>query len=223
MIVYQAVLGSGILGWLFSYPCHHQVQSLKVHRKPRLLMEFLASQQVEGMEIDVPTQDEKILFTDVCGLPRCMVSQHLKKASLSMCSACKEVAYCCKEHQVEHFKEGGHKIICKGSKDKSPLTFNECYEKASKFHQTGQYRSAVTFYAAMLELTEKTLGIFHPQVQKLLEQLIFCYKQLGKFNEVCPSSFHSFHSNYVLTSPHIRLSSVFKDTYLLVRCFIRTA
>lgn len=60
-----------------------------------------------------------------CALARCHVTKDLKA-----CSACSEVVYCCKDHQVEHFKEGGHKLVCPGRQKAPPLTFQECAAKA---------------------------------------------------------------------------------------------
>ena len=36
----------------------------------------------------------------ICALPRCINTENLK-----LCGACGNVWYCCKEHQVEHYKK----------------------------------------------------------------------------------------------------------------------
>ena len=47
----------------------------------------------------------------MCALGRCMGLNDLKG-----CSACNAVYYCCKDHQLEHWKGEGHKMVCKGRK-----------------------------------------------------------------------------------------------------------
>jgi hypothetical protein len=38
-----------------------------------------------------------------------------KDGNLRVCGACKHARYCCKEHQVLHWKQGGHKAECAGN------------------------------------------------------------------------------------------------------------
>jgi hypothetical protein len=35
-----------------------------------------------------------------------------KPKFMSMCSGCRCVSYCCREHQKKHWSEGGHKLVC---------------------------------------------------------------------------------------------------------------
>ena len=106
---------------------------------------------------------------------------------LKACSACNEVFYCCREHQVEHFKEGGHKFVCpgriRGERGKPPLTFAECNEKAGNYYSQRMWLAALPYYAAMLELTERTLNVFHPQVGNLLHVIMECYKGHSKIDK----------------------------------------
>lgn len=107
--------------------------------------------------------------------------------NLKACSACSEVLYCCKEHQVEHFKEGGHKLVCPGkAKDpskKPPLSFATCNEKAQKYYTEENWEAALPYYSAMLELTARPLGLFHFQVANCLQLIGNCYRNLKKFDE----------------------------------------
>ena len=43
----------------------------------------------------------------VCGTTRSTMG-----GVLSTCGTCESVAYCCREHQVFHWKQGGHKQQC---------------------------------------------------------------------------------------------------------------
>lgn len=113
-----------------------------------------------------------------CALGRCMVLKDLKK-----CGSCGLVAYCCKEHQVEHFKDGGHKMICPGREGKEPLTFKNCMEKAAKFYSQEMWVAALPYYSAMLELTERQVGTLHMQNAGLLEVMSKCYRHQNKFSE----------------------------------------
>ncbi|KAJ1401817.1 hypothetical protein B484DRAFT_457893 [Ochromonadaceae sp. CCMP2298] len=113
-----------------------------------------------------------------CALGRCAVTAELKA-----CAACSEVVYCCREHQVEHFQHGGHKMICPGRKKAPPLSFKDCAEKAQRYHGSKAWLVALSYYSTMLELTERTLGLFHPQVGNVLQVMATCYKMLDKFEE----------------------------------------
>lgn len=113
-----------------------------------------------------------------CALGRCVATQDLKA-----CSACSEVLYCCRDHQVEHFKQGGHKMVCPGRKTGLPLTFNECAQKANEYHTRKMWVACLPYYSAMLELTERSVGLFHDQVARILEAMATCYKMMSKFEE----------------------------------------
>ena len=117
-----------------------------------------------------------------CALGRCVVTKNLRA-----CSACSETLYCSREHQVEHFKEGGHKLICPGSKKKI-LAFAECFEKATESFKQAQWPVALQHYSAMLELTERIKGILDLQCANLLAVMITCYKQMGKWQEASECS-----------------------------------
>lgn len=114
------------------------------------------------------------MLAQKCALARCAVTKDLKS-----CAACNIVSYCCKEHQVEHFKEGGHKMICPGRQKGEPLKFPELVEKAQKFHSQQMFVAALPYYSAMLELTERQLGLFHPQVGNILNVMCTCYENSG--------------------------------------------
>lgn len=114
-----------------------------------------------------------------CALARCAENE---KEKLKACSACNQVVYCCKEHQTEHYKEGGHKLVCAGRKDKA-LSFQDCLERAQRSHNEKMWMSALMFYGGMLELTERAVGLFHPQVAKILDAMATCYKMKGKYEE----------------------------------------
>ena len=43
--------------------------------------------------------------------------------------------------------------------------------------------AALPYYSAMLELTERSLGVFHYQVGNLLQVLATCYKNLDKLDK----------------------------------------
>jgi len=128
-----------------------------------------------GDKKDKEKGDIAISIKYCCALGRCVVAKELRA-----CSACSETNYCCREHQVEHFKEGGHKLICPGSKKKI-LSFNECMEKASEAFREKQWSVALQHYSAMLELTERSLGILHFQCANVLAVMVTCYKSQGKF------------------------------------------
>jgi len=111
-----------------------------------------------------------------CALGRCLVRKDLKK-----CGNCGLVAYCCKEHQVEHYKDGGHKMICPGREAKEPLSFRDCMDKATRFYTQEMYTAALPYYSAMLELTERQVGTLHLQNAGLLEVMSKCYRHQNKF------------------------------------------
>ena len=85
-----------------------------------------------------------------CALGRCAITKNLKA-----CSACNKVFYCSKEHQVEHFKECGHKLVCEGKKSDKQNSFKDLAEKAQKYHTQQMWLASLPYYGAMLELTEK--------------------------------------------------------------------
>jgi len=117
----------------------------------------------------------------MCGLGRCIAWQSPDGTPLKACSACNLVYYCCKEHQVEHFKKEGHKIVCRGRKEGKPPTFNELAEAAQKYTGSKSHRLALMNWGGMLELTEQTLdNTFHPQCSQILEQMALCYKALDE-------------------------------------------
>lgn len=113
-----------------------------------------------------------------CALGRCLVRKDLKK-----CGNCGLVSYCCKDHQIEHFKEGGHKMICPGRDGKEPLKFTDCMDKATRFYTEEMWVAALPYYSAMLELTERQVGTLHMQNAGLLEVMSKCYRHQNKFPE----------------------------------------
>lgn len=115
-------------------------------------------------------------FLKCCGTGLCFTTTDLKR-----CSNCNEIAYCNKEHQSEHFKDGGHKMICKG-REKGPLTFQACVEKATKHYNSQMYKAALPYYGAMLELTSKHAGQFHSQNAGILDIMATCYCKLEKYD-----------------------------------------
>ena len=120
---------------------------------------------------------QKMPIKAFCGLARCSITTNLQD-----CSACKEIRYCGKEHQTEHFKEG-HKLVCQGRAKGAPLKFQECVDKASSYFERKMWVAALPYYAAILELTERGLGVFHPQTMLALEGMCTCYGKQEKFNE----------------------------------------
>lgn len=118
------------------------------------------------------------ISSNMCGLGRCINFQNLKA-----CSACKVVHYCCKEHQIEHYKKEGHKIVCKGRTEGEAPSFNTLAAAAEKYHKSGSFRMALLNYGSMLELTEQTLdNVVHPQCAGVLEKIAECYKKLGEWD-----------------------------------------
>lgn len=113
-----------------------------------------------------------------CALGRCHIAKDLKA-----CAACNEVLYCCKEHQIEHFKFGGHKMICPGKTKGEVLKFNDIAMKAHRYHNEKSWIVALSYYGAMLELTERSLGLFHAQITKILEAMSYCYRMQDKYEE----------------------------------------
>lgn len=112
-----------------------------------------------------------------CGLSWCVMTTGLQE-----CSACRTIAYCGKDHQTQHFKEG-HKLVCPGRTKGAPLKFNECVEKATRYYDGKMWVAALPYYAAMLELTERTIGIFHPQCATILSALADCYENQDRLEE----------------------------------------
>jgi hypothetical protein len=113
-----------------------------------------------------------------CGLGRC-----IKTTDLQDCAACKQICYCGKEHQVEHFKEG-HKLVCPGRTKGAPLAFQDCVNKASQYFERGMWVAALPYYAAILELTERHAGVFHPQTVLALDGMATCMLKQGKWDEL---------------------------------------
>jgi len=113
----------------------------------------------------------------MCGLGRCIGFTNLKA-----CSACNVVFYCSREHQTEHWKAEGHKIVCKGRKEGKAPSFDELAATAQRFAKTGAWRLALMNFGAMLELTEQQLdNTYHPQCALILEQMATCYKGLDQY------------------------------------------
>ena len=133
-----------------------------------------ATEQSLGPDVNDPASTR--FSSNMCGLGRCIAFMNLKA-----CSACKLVQYCCKEHQVEHYKKEGHKIVCKGRLEGTAPNFDTLSSAARKYQSSGSYRMALLNYGSMLELTEQTLdNVFHSQCAKLLEQMADCYKRLNE-------------------------------------------
>ena len=126
--------------------------------------------------------DGNVGIAKMCALATCNKAQGLKA-----CSACNIVQYCCREHQVEHFKEGGHKFICpgriKGEKGQEPLNFDTCSQKATSYYSQKMWLAALPYYSAMLELSQRSVGLFHPQCGKLLHVIAGLYKLMGKLDK----------------------------------------
>jgi tetratricopeptide (TPR) repeat protein len=66
-----------------------------------------------------------------------------------------------------------------GRKKDAPLTFPQVAERAHKYHTQKLYLAALPYYSAMLELTERPLGLFHFQVGNILEAMSTCYEHTG--------------------------------------------
>ncbi len=136
----------------------------------------------ENRESNAGKEGENLGIKKMCALPTCSKADGLKA-----CSACNEVRYCCREHQVEHFKEGGHKFICpgrvKGEKGQPPLNFEACNAKAASYYKQQMWLAALPYYSGMLELTQRAVGLFHPQVGKLLHVVGGLYKLMGKLEK----------------------------------------
>lgn len=106
-----------------------------------------------------------------CGLGRCMSSES-PDTPLKHCGQCKKIKYCCREHQVEHFKYGGHKLVCDGRKNAEvPLVFDNFVQAADTAMKVRDFKTALINYGAMLELTEKNSDIFHPKCANILDQV----------------------------------------------------
>jgi tetratricopeptide (TPR) repeat protein len=118
---------------------------------------------------------DSINYIKYCGLQRCINTVDLKK-----CASCGSIEYCSKEHQIEHFKDGGHKMVCPGRTKSPPLTFNDCLQKASKYYSQQMWVAALPYYCAMLELTERQVGLLHPQNANLLDVIATCYRNQEK-------------------------------------------
>ena len=139
------------------------------------------SNPVEGAGATVTDSHSTRVSSQMCGLGRCIAWQSPDGTPLKACSACNTVFYCCKDHQVEHYKKEGHKIVCRGRKEGKPPTFNEMAEAAQKYTGSKSHRLALMNWGGMLELTEQTLdNTFHPQCSQILEQMAMCYKALDE-------------------------------------------
>ena len=116
-----------------------------------------------------------------CGLGRCIVSES-EDTPLKHCGQCKQIKYCCREHQVEHFKYGGHKQCCAGRKnaEQEPLVFDKFVQAADTAMKVRDFKTALINYGAMLELTEKNSDIFHPQCANILDQMAKAYKGMQR-------------------------------------------
>ncbi|RYG68230.1 tetratricopeptide repeat protein [archaeon] len=118
---------------------------------------------------------------DHCALGRCAEADASK---LKACSACSEVWYCCKEHQVEHYHEGGHKLICVGRKKGSPVPLNECMSRVVTLVNQEKWSEALPYYGALLEFAEKNMGSNHSHTVNILNTMVMCYKRLKRYEEV---------------------------------------
>lgn len=74
-------------------------------------------------------------------------------------------------------------MICPGKKGGNILTFKECAEKAQKYHTDKMWTATLPYYGAMLELTERSLGLFHPQVANVLSAMHTCYSMMKKYEQ----------------------------------------
>jgi len=74
-------------------------------------------------------------------------------------------------------------MVCPGRKKGAPLAFQACYEKAIQYHEQKMWLAALPYYGAMLELTERSLGLFHPQVGNALEAISTCYRMIGRIDD----------------------------------------
>lgn len=61
--------------------------------------------------------------------------------------------------------------------------FSDVAAKAEKFRQQNMFIAALPYYSAMLELTERTLGLFHFQVGNILEAMCTCYEQANSLDK----------------------------------------
>jgi tetratricopeptide (TPR) repeat protein len=161
----------------------------------------MADTQQESSQSQTPADDIQVC----CALGRCVGHTNLKK-----CGDCGLVAYCSREHQVEHYKDG-HKLICPGREKGiniylsvplsftfiypvlilhhtviyflgTPLTFQQCFEKASSYFTEKKWNAALMYYSAMLELTERSLGILHDQDANCLDVMALCYRHQNKMD-----------------------------------------
>lgn len=130
-----------------------------------------------------PVNPFSATMSDCCALPKCNSRKGQAGIELKACGACTIPHYCCKEHQVEHFKNGGHKHICKGRKTSAPLTFAECNANATNHYNKQEYKDAVVYFSAMIELTERTCGLFHLQIANLLDFIVKCYLLTEQYDD----------------------------------------
>ena len=75
-----------------------------------------------------------------CSLGRCIATTDLKA-----CAGCNEAFYCTRDHQIEAFKECGHKFVCPGRKNGDCLTFQQCVERATNYYGRILH-SAIVFF-----------------------------------------------------------------------------
>lgn len=143
----------------------------------------IEASKASEIAMDIVKKSFSSKMEDCCALPKCVLRKGQNSIELKACGACTIPYYCCKEHQVEHFKNGGHKYVCKGRKSGNPLTFQECSDKAISHHNNKEYKDALTYYSAMIELTERSVGVFHPQIANLLSAMVQCLKLSGQYDE----------------------------------------
>jgi len=152
-------------------------------------MEFVESAtEKEGVPGNVTKKEEEevsqhaLLRVDIkacCGLPWCT-----NKKELQVCSACGFLAYCSRNHQVEHYKEGGHKLICTGTKrEGGPMVFAECEKEATRLYGEQKWAEAIPYFSAMLELTERALGKMEFSVVPIIDSMSACYQKAGKLDK----------------------------------------
>ena len=150
------------------------------------LVEQAADERVDTVAAKEAGMDESFPLGHImgcCALPGCMISA-APNVKLQKCGACSEVSYCSREHQVEHFKSGGHKHLCKGRKDPSTSTDFAVFDKrAQDAMKKRDWKKAIMALGCMLELTEKHKDIFHPQNAKILGQMASIYQQMDEIDK----------------------------------------
>lgn len=179
-------------------------------------------------------------ITMMCALGKCIMSES-PDVKLRSCSACKQVKYCCKEHQVEHFKEGGHQKVCIGRKVKAgesdePMDFKYWEGKAAAAREVAAmggsgaaqaWKDALRAYSCMLELTEKASDTLHRQCADLLDQMATCYKAAKRFEDAtsCYSriiiirDFNNPSNDLELTKQSFRTMGKLAEAYMMAENF----